>query len=317
MSDACPVCGLQLRSAPKGYGSNTSYSCQHCGDFALTGSLIAELGHLLNTDSDAAPKLSHALRQAQRSGGPTLFKTRDVQTILKVPLPRPREQADLLIRWLAENLPGPGEKAIIQFSTHGAVTGSKSSEGFMLIVRHLLEKQLIIGSVAESIPLAEVTLSLDGWDHYEALRRGAPEYRMAFMAMEFGHRELDDVVNTIFKPSVERAGFTLRTLIDNPPAGLIDNRLRVEIQASDFVVADLTHRNNGAYWEAGYAEGLGKPVIYTCEQGEFEKGKTHFDTNHHHTIVWDKGSPNDAGKDLTATIRATFPHLAKLVDDPD
>jgi len=35
--------------------------------------------------------------------------------------------------------------------------------------------------------------------------------------------------------------------------------------------------NPGAYWEAGYAEGLGKPVIYTCEEAKFVEA-SHFDT---------------------------------------
>jgi nucleoside 2-deoxyribosyltransferase len=118
----------------------------------------------------------------------------------------------------------------------------------------------------------------------------------------------------VFRPAAAQAGFKLFKLDDVPKAGLIDDRLRIEIQASDFVVADLSHDNLGAYWEAGYAEGLGKPVIYTCEQAKFEATKTHFDTNHHLTIVWDSEHPEDAGSALKATIRATLPHLAKQSD---
>ena len=44
--------------------------------------------------------------------------------------------------------------------------------------------------------------------------------------------------------------------------------------------------NSGAYWEAGFAEGLGRPVIYTCEKRYFDEHKTHIDANHSLTIVW-------------------------------
>ena len=38
---------------------------------------------------------------------------------------------------------------------------------------------------------------------------------------------------------------------------------------------NLSDDNNGAYWEAGYAEGLGIPVIYICEESKFDnKSKT-------------------------------------------
>ena len=121
---------------------------------------------------------------------------------------------------------------------------------------------------------------------------------------------LDNVVEKVFKPCVKQAGFELFRLDEVPRAGLIDDQLRVAIQNSDFLIADPTHDNLGSYWEAGYAEGLGKPVIYTCEKEKFEKEKTHFDTNHHLTIIWDKNNPDTAGERLKATIRATLPHLA-------
>lgn len=135
------------------------------------------------------------------------------------------------------------------------------------------------------------------------------------MAMKFGDAKLDEILENVFRPSAKRAGFDLLKLDDTPKAGLIDDRLRVEIQSSDFLVADLTHDNLGAYWEAGYAEGLGKPVIYTCEKSKFESTKTHFDTNHHLTILWDANAPESSGVHLTATIRSTLPHIARLSDE--
>jgi len=135
------------------------------------------------------------------------------------------------------------------------------------------------------------------------------------MAMKYGEEELDRIVNDFFRDAVKQTGFDLFLLYERPKAGLIDNRLRVEIQTSRFLIADLTHKNPGAYWEAGYAEGLGKPVIYTCEQKKFKKFKTHFDTNHHLTILWDEKNPDEAAKQLKATIRATLPEAAKLTDD--
>ena len=89
------------------------------------------------------------------------------------------------------------------------------------------------------------------------------------MAMQFGDNALNWMLENVFKPSVSQTGFQLHKLDDHPRAGLIDDRLCVEIQSSDFLIADLTHDNYGAYWEAGYAEGLGKPVIYTCEKNKF------------------------------------------------
>jgi hypothetical protein len=90
---------------------------------------------------------------------------------------------------------------------------------------------------------------------------------------------------------------------------------RKESRTSRFVIADLTHGSAGAYWEAGFGEGLGLPVIYSCEKTAWEKQKTHFDTNHYKTILWDLSNLRNAGDELTATIRATLRTEAKLTDD--
>jgi nucleoside 2-deoxyribosyltransferase len=95
---------------------------------------------------------------------------------------------------------------------------------------------------------------------------------------------------------------------------LIDDRLRVEIRKSRFMICELTNANAGAYWEAGYAEGLGRPVIYSCEKSYFETRRTHFDTNHCHTVLWVESDLDDAAERLKATIRATLPGEAKLTD---
>lgn len=295
-----------------------AFDCPRCGDFVFSNSLIASINNILLKDVDAAAKISHAIRQSQKkNSGSNVIDTQTINAFLLRPLPKPNEQADLLIRWLAENSKGPGERETITFKTHGSVIGSKSPAGFELVLNYLFDSGLIVGRLSNAIGVigeADATLSFKGWDYFETLKAGLKVYRKGFMAMKFGDASLNNLLDNVLRPSSLRAGFELFKLDDNPRAGLIDDRLRVEIQSSDFVIADLTHDNLGAYWEAGYAEGLGKPVIYTCEKSKFDRTKTHFDTNHHLTILWDIDSPESAGVNLTATLRATLPHIASLVD---
>ncbi len=81
------------------------------------------------------------------------------------------------------------------------------------------------------------------------------------------------------------------------------------------MIAELTLENRGVYWEAGFAEGLGRPVIYTCKESESKDLKTHFDTNHHLTVPWAADNLAEAAKKMKATIRATLPTEAKQSDD--
>jgi uncharacterized protein YbaR (Trm112 family) len=315
----CPVCKSPLRFLRAPAGNRNSFSCRRCGLFVLSDEVIDDLPQIL-LKKDAAAKISHALRRAQDtrdSNSEVEFSIDAIDVVVAQPLPRPREQADLLIRWIAENIPGPGEIVRVEPSTHMGIIGAKTPAGFELVVNYLFEEVFVTGTLFQAMKShgeADVTLSFKGWEHYENLLEGSGKYRKAFMAMKYGESELDKVFNDILKPSVAQAGFGLFRLDEVPHAGLIDDRMRVEIQNSDFLIADLTHANAGAYWEAGYAEGLGKPVIYTCKKQIFDAEKTHFDTNHHLTVLWDEADLSMAGEQLKATIRATLPHFAKMND---
>jgi len=276
---------------------------------------IAVLSHWIRTkhESIQADTLGH--REA------ILLDEDLVDSIIRRPLPSPVEQADNIIRWLGENCETAGTRGtqiFIQPGTHMSIMGAATPKEFEWVLWHLFDTGIVQGSKTEAVGAPGrgfVTLSFEGWEYYQELKRGATDSRKAFMAMQYGNKQLDKVVEEVFKPAVKQTGFDLVRLDERPKAGLIDDRLRVEIQTSRFLIADLTDENAGAYWEAGYAEGLGKPVIYTCEKGKFGESKTHFDTNHHLTITWDAASGEEAAGELKATIRATLPGEAKLTDE--
>ena len=152
-----------------------------------------------------------------------------------------------------------------------------------------------------------VNLTLDGWKQYEAEKRGDIQGNYGFLAMKFGDRELDSFIKNTVKPAVKNGlGYDLVDMRNVARAGIIDNVMRVEIRNSAFVIADLTHDNLGAYWEAGYAEGLGKAVIYICEKEKFERQNTHFDTNHCTTVLWSTGDEKEFCDQLIATLRRSL-----------
>ena len=97
-------------------------------------------------------------------------------------------------------------------------------------------------------------MTLSGWNHYEELDRKIRS-KTAFIAMKF---RTDDAENYYFQDellpkylvaAVKQTGFALSNpLAENPQAGNLHARLEVEIKNARFVVAELSHSNNGAYW---------------------------------------------------------------------
>ncbi len=281
---------------------------------------------MLRTDRERAV-LSYSIRRAQTGGQtPQYADAQQIDHILELAyLPGAYEQADNLIRWLGDTADGPGDVTKVNARDHGAIVGSLFNfESFHLLIKEVQELGLVKASLGHftyknprggtthlSDGMAHVTLSFKGWDRYEKLKRGSASGNIAFMAMQYRDPELDHIVNDHFRPAVSLTGFTLRRLDDQSPAGLIDDRLRVEIKVCRFLIADLSHGNRGAHWEAGYAEGLDKPVIYTCRHDVFNNPShehyPHFDTNHHLTVTWNPANIEDACRSLKETIRATMP----------
>ena len=121
--------------------------------------------------------------------------------------------------------------------------------------------------------------------------------------MKFDEDDLNLFVKDVVKPVVkENIGYDLVDMRDRKKAGILDEIMRGRIRDAKFVIVDLTHDNSGAYWEAGYAEGLDKPVIYICEKEKFKRCGTHFNTNHCATVLWSRDDDKGFRQELTEII---------------
>lgn len=322
----CIVCNTpnarETRAADEEAGPFTRFDCPRCGAFPLTDTVATVLPYHLNEVPLRRSLMSHTLRRMQRPGNAhlRLIKSDELPSFWsRGRLPTPHEQADDLILWIGDNQSSP-EAAIEtpQLALSAWIGTALSPEGGNAGL-HWLHKELgskqwyaLHDRQGDNIALR---LTMAGWERHAELKKTNIQSRTAFMAMKFGDALLDRVVAECFRPAVTRAGFELRLLTDEQPAGLIDDQLRAAILSARFLIADLSHGNQGAYWEAGFAEGLNLPVIYTCQAAAWAKSTPHFDTNHMVTIIWDETELEKAGKALTATIRATLRAEAKQTDD--
>lgn len=270
MPDSCPVCiTIPAKCSPREGGDY--FECARCGLFVLTGTARAILSQ--NLDRRARAAISHAIyRMTSQSHWSRISSDLVRSTLDQNASPTPPEQLDNLIIWLGNTQADPG--SAVEFTPRMiSAAGAVDETGLGFIVSQAVNRGLIeaqvqgvqnLGVGRKQYIISPMRLTIDGWLHFESLKRGRSASRIAFMAMAFGDSELDRIYGDHFAPAVTLTGFRLKRIDEEQPAGLIDDRLRVEIRQCRFLVSDLTHRNPGAYWEAGYAEGLGKPVIYSC-----------------------------------------------------
>jgi hypothetical protein len=297
-------------------GASFKLNCPSCGDHVLSSSADAVLAGPIYNQGLARARIAHGVCKLPAG---SVISTQTLDSLASNgAIPEPIEYVDRAVIWLAEKS-RPGEPITFSAQIHRAVIGATSAQGAAWAMKQAVAAQFIAGAMNPTEEWMDATLTAKGWNHYAALMRDGAGSRHAFMAMKFGVAEMDAVYRDHIKPAVLQAGFELRrTDESHKSAGLIDNRMRVEIRTSRFLICDLSHGNQGAYWEAGFAEGLGRPVIYTCSREAFDNvdpsRRPHFDTAHQSIVVWDPANPATAMQELKDMIRATLPGEAQLED---
>ncbi len=330
-STDCPVC----RNVEGGHCKPTrdrraafGFECSICGKFEATSEAYNWLK--ATRDDQGEPRelreitkmeralISHKLRSAERQDRPFVIDDGWIEHLIsEVSLPSPIVQAAHMIRFIGDEVRWSGEDLKGLPDHLHAVIGAPGRQSAIDLAIELHNGRLLrlnpsgaagtIGDSARPISMpTDITLTLDGWQRYEDERRGRFEGRYGFVAMQFGDPELESFVKQVLKPATKEMGYDLVDMRDVARAGVIDNIMRTQIRDSAFVIADLTHDNSGAYWEAGYAEGLGKPVIYICESAKFDEDSTHFDTNHCTTVPWSDDDPERFRRKLIATLRRSL-----------
>jgi hypothetical protein len=168
-----------------------------------------------------------------------------------------------------------------------------------LIFGQLVGDGLISGHVGFS---SEVTVTVKGWNRIYEIEKGINlESKQAFIAMWF-NTEMNSASENGFKRAIRDAGFEPIRVDDREHNGKIDDQIIAEIRRSKFVVCDFTGHRGGVYFEAGFAMGLGLPVIWCCRKDHF--ADIHFDTRQYNHISWT--DEEDLYNQLFNRIRATI-----------
>lgn len=144
-----------------------------------------------------------------------------------------------------------------------------------------------------------VMLTWKGWQKFETLKEHGIQSKKCFIAMWC---DLIDVYRAGIEPAIQELGYDPIFIEKEEHNEKICDLVIAEIRSCRFLIADVTGQRQNVYYEAGFAQGLNRDVIWTCRHDEIDKA--HFDTRQYNHIVWENAE--DLKKKLVYRIKATI-----------
>lgn len=294
----CWICAGEFAEPWPRSGDLVHVSCTTCGRYDITGSLIASAYPLPESERY---RMSFWCKRRQLEGRePPLLSSHAIAAVVaQLPNPATHEKPDLLLASLTLRSPRPGEYIRIDDWRERSLACARDQSELNFFIRCLLERQ----EVSLCPPGIEgIVITGRGWERAAQLLDRPETSKAAFVAMKF-NEEMLPLWRSAFAPAIERAGFTPRLANDPQHNEQIDAHIITELKQCRFVIADVTFAAAGVYFEAGYALGMGRSVIWTCRRDR-HKIDMHFDTRQYNHILWD--TPDDLREELYYRIVATI-----------
>jgi nucleoside 2-deoxyribosyltransferase len=272
-------------------------SCPNCGRFTITREAL-RLFRSEKSIQDASYLLSGVIRTSHDHGNRIDILTDNIARLIESANEPtiPTEAIDRLIMLIEKQISEASD--FTSFHPRGAVLYAKSPREF----KYFCDLAVEIGFVEQREGKHEYRLTVSGWKRLIEIKKTIPQSNRAFVAMWFSD-EMDGVWQDGFRSALIDAGYDpIRADIIEHNEKICD-RILSEIRRSGLLVADFTGNRGGVYFEAGFAMGMGIPVIWTCRSDDMDS--VHFDTRQYNHIVWENIS--DLKTQLVNRIVATLP----------
>lgn len=301
----CPLCSSEAPSFPVSGLDGRSVDCARCGSFKLTRQLERNFGRATQDDQDLMPFVGAYVRRMNEQGIKPLLGTNDWKERARAHAATPLiQKIDRLLELLGRR-GRPGKTVLLDPDCDSPLFDARDADESQYLLRYLLEEKLLSYDVrlmkGKDEGKRHCELSVAGWTRLEPGIAGSAG--RCFVAMSF-HESLAGAYNEGIYPALKVDCQLDPCRIDREEHNdRIDDRIMVEIRRAQFIVADVTRQRAGVYFEAGFAMGLGRPVIWTCREDDLPN--VHFDTRQYPHVLWT--SPADLRAKLTTRVRATIP----------
>lgn len=309
MSDKCPICGCETNySSYDGRNDNTTIECPTCGCFTITDVVLNKINYgEFDRDILASWLFYHAKYDEKQSRYVNIYfiSEKDMGradarfvTLDEISNWYPKsfsEKVDKFLLFLNSNCKYldyevlfTKEQLISACFAKRDISGKWENFPNQVINQayYFLDYLCEQGFIRKDKYPTQLHILPRGYQRIDELQKFNTNNKEVFVSMAFN----DDTKDTreAIRTGIISAGYSpefIDEIIHNHQ--IMPEMFRL-IRECRFLIMDVTEANCGAYYEAGYALGLGKEVIITCREKEFNdpKNKPHFDIAQKQILKW-------------------------------
>lgn len=298
---SCKFCDSNAQGEYSRVSREWEFSCPQCGHYIITAATLERDLPIVTTEEKSL--FSAHIRNNSSSESPLLISNSDINDIPRIVAQYKKlsaiDKTNRIMRYFGKTSSSIGQQIKIDYINETPLFFCKTPVETSSLLKYLLEKGLLDGRFTSND--CTYWLTVEGWNAYENLNKIDSESKIAFVAMSF-NEEHKAIMDDAITPACDSCGFFAHRVDKSEHNEKICDRIIADIKQSRFVIADFTAQKHGVYFEAGYALGLGLPVIWCCK--ESDKDNLHFDTRQYNHIIWK--DLEDLQKKLINRIKATI-----------
>lgn len=290
------------------------WNCPRCGHYAVTF-LFEQTGLRSSTCArPATPRERQGLsfvfrRWTDNHGNQRYPQTLDQDTIEKILQGNPpphtvKEQRDHFLVEVGRHCPEGlgGRSAYFPKVSWVARAGLSNVASLDMLLRALETEQLIVVTTLKVVDLEKVSygLTFPGWMEVERLRTTRVASDRAFVALSEKIDRGDKVWTEGYDKALRATGHEPKRMATTPSTEPITDEIVAAIRTARIVIVDASEERPNVYWEAGFAYGLGIPVIWCCRKED--SNNRHFNTRQFYHIAYE--SPQHLQRELVTRIES-------------
>lgn len=284
----CVLCDWEIESRVDSARDTLSYHCPACGEIILTDQALREVTQRFQ---DRRYLLSGFTRERTERGlEPIIISSSNIEDLVRS-ANKPKNVAEKLnhvMLYLERKSEHPGKTVTVVAEKDYPIAYAKNADELLYLLRQLdslkwIDPLQVTGEVG-GYKQYGVLLTVDGWNQLAELYRYHQISDQVFVAMWFTS-ETERAYREGIEKAIRASGFRPLRVDKLEHNNKICDLIIAEIRKSAFLVADFTGHRGGVYFEAGFALGLGIPVIWLCRKDQIDQA--HFDTRQYNHIVWE------------------------------